>query len=165
MDDFKKPLDKWIEREDLRLSEEPQETANEEPVVGPRPEEISEEQKVAEGLEESREAIEEMNKEANGELGEDAIYEKPQELQMPISKEQQKVLDEEKAFGLSAYKQSDGMNFDDTLVLGLDEDGVPAEKIDVEALDKSIRAFWLSHEKALWAVVVLCGFYFIAVLI
>ena len=90
------------------------------------------------------------------------IFEEPLEV---ISEEQQKVLDEEKAFGLSAYKQPDGMNFDETPILGLDEDGVPAEKIDVEALDKSIRAFWISHEKALWAVVVLCGFYFIAVLI
>jgi hypothetical protein len=72
---------------------------------------------------------------------------------------------EEKAFGSSAYKQSDGMNFDKTPILALDDEGVPVEKIDVEALDKSIRAFWISHEKALWVVIVLCGFYFFGVLI
>lgn len=68
-------------------------------------------------------------------------------------------------FGLSAYKQSDGMNYDKTDILALDDEGVPKEKIDIEALDKSIRAFWLSHEKALWTVVILCGFYFVAVLV
>lgn len=71
----------------------------------------------------------------------------------------------QKEFGRSAYKNSDGMNYDNTPILAIDEEGIPKEKIDIEALDKSIRAFWISHEKELWAVVILCGFYFIAVLI
>lgn len=70
----------------------------------------------------------------------------------------------EKDFGMSAYKQSDGMNFDETPIIGLDESGAPREKIDVEALDNSIRAFWLSHERKLWAILVGCCFYLVMVL-
>ena len=68
-------------------------------------------------------------------------------------------------FGNSAYKNTDGMNYDTTPIYALSDEGVPHEKIDVEALDSSIRAFWLSHEKALWIIIILCGFYFFGVLI
>jgi hypothetical protein len=76
-----------------------------------------------------------------------------------------KEICKEKEFGLSAYKNTDGMNYDTTPIIAIDDEGIPHEKIDIEALDKSIRAFWSSHEKELWAVVILCGFYFMAVLI
>jgi len=66
---------------------------------------------------------------------------------------------------MSAYKDTDGMNYEKTEIMKVDDFGFPTEKINVDAVANDIRAFWQMHERKLWAILIICGFYIIGAII
>jgi hypothetical protein len=66
---------------------------------------------------------------------------------------------------MSAYKDTDGMNYEKTEIMKVVEFGFPTEKINVDAVANDIRAFWQMHERKLWAILIICGFYIIGAII
>lgn len=71
----------------------------------------------------------------------------------------------EKDLSKSAFKETDGMNYETTDILKVGNDGFPSEKINVDAVADDIRAFWIMHERKLWVLLVICGFYILGAII
>jgi hypothetical protein len=67
--------------------------------------------------------------------------------------------------GMSAYKDTDGMNYEETPVFDVDNNGFPSKKINVDALSNDIQTFWKMHEKKLWIILVGCSIYLIGAII
>ena len=65
----------------------------------------------------------------------------------------------------SAFKQNDGMNNQDTPVVHVGEQGHGVKRVNVEAYENDVPAYWRRHEKTLWIVVILLGIYFMAVIL
>ena len=66
---------------------------------------------------------------------------------------------------MSAYKDTDGMNYEKTDIFKVGTDGFPNEKINVDAVANDIRAFWQMHERKLWAILIICGFYIVGAIL
>jgi len=65
----------------------------------------------------------------------------------------------------SAYKDTDGMNYEETPIFDVDNNGFPSKKINVDALSNDIQTFWKMHEKKLWIILVGCSIYLIGAII
>lgn len=65
----------------------------------------------------------------------------------------------------TAFKINDGLNYEKTSILRVDQEGSPIEKVDAIAYEKDVRAFWMMHEKKLWLILLICSFYFFGVII
>jgi hypothetical protein len=77
----------------------------------------------------------------------------------PLEKEKNESLNN------SAFKKDDGLNYEKTLILSVNNKGSPSHKVDAIAFEKDIRAFWLMHEKELWIILVVCSIYFLGAII
>lgn len=62
-------------------------------------------------------------------------------------------------------EHEDGFKEENEIVCKVNEYGVSKDKINTEALYNDNQAFWQYHEKKIVAVLLVCSFYFLAVLL
>lgn len=64
----------------------------------------------------------------------------------------------------SAYETCDELPIKDVPVYGVQWDGIPNKRVNVDISAKDYQLFWQHKERWLWAVIVLCSIYFLMVM-